>query len=404
MEGKLEFSSILFIPKTAPFAMFEKEKKNIKLYVKKVLITDNCPDLFPEYFNFIKGVVDCSDLPLNASRELLQQGKYIKQISKILIEKTIKMFTELATNNEEYEIFYDQFSKNIKLAIHEDTQNKDKLLDLVRFPTSLSESKNVSLSSYIDRMQNNQAGIYYINSDSLINASNSPLIEKLKNLNMEIIYMCDTIDEYIMQNIKTYKDKKFINVISDDLKLTNNSETKSETEKKLNDEICSKIKKVLSNHISEVIISDKLESQPAIVTCNMGISANMERIINAQAFGNNLFKSRSSNKVLEINPKHKLIKNVVSKSYDENYLMIIYYMALLAGGFQLENMNDFLIKLYDFVEANDGLPSKPNSSNAQILETVSCTNESCDNKSCYNESCDKESSDNKSCDKESCTN
>jgi HSP90 family molecular chaperone len=197
-----------------------------------------------------------------------------------------------------------------------------------------------------------------------------------------------------MQNIKTYKDKNFINVISDDLKLTNNSETNSETENKLNDEICSKIKELLSDHISKVIVSDKLESQPAIVTCNMGISANMERILNAQALGNTLFKSMSSNKVLEINPKHKLIKNLVSKSYDKKYLMIIYQTALLAGGFQLENMNDFLIKLYDFVEANDRLPSDPDSSNAQILETVSCVNESSDNKSC----------DNKSCVKESCTN
>ena len=345
-EGNVEFSSILYVPKHAPHDMFEKkpDKSNIKLYVKRVLITDNCPDLYPEYFNFVKGVVDCPDLPLNASRELLQQSKITKQISKALIKKTIEMFNDIAEDEEEYEKFYNNFSKNIKLAIHEDKVNKDKFMDFLRFPTSKSDSKLISLDTYIEQMKENQAGIYYINSDSMTSASSSPFVEKLIANDYQVIYMIESIDEYLMQNNKEYKSKQFINVANDDLKLE--TTTDAETEK-TNNELCTKLKEILGSKVDKVVISKKLVSQPAIVSSATGISANMERIMKAQTLGNdNMLKYMSGHKVLEINPEHKLIQKLTDLNYDSEYVNLVYEMGLLAGGYTLDNMNEFLSKVY----------------------------------------------------------
>ena len=345
-EGNLEFSSILYIPKHAPHDMFEKktEKSNIKLYVKKVLITDNCPDLYPEYFSFIKGVVDCPDLQLNASRELLQQSKVTKQISKILVKKTIEMFNELSENEEEYKKFYSNFSKNIKLAIHEDKMNKDKLLELLRFTSSSSDDNQIKLDTYIENMKETQAGIYFINSDSLVSAKSSPLIEKLISNGFEVIYMTEPIDEYLMQNVKEYKEKKFINVANDDLKL----DLPEDLSDKSTDEICSKLKEILGEKVEKVVVSKKLVSQPAIVTSASGMSANMERIMKAQALSNNdMLKFMSGRRTLEINPSHSLIKKIVDDNYNSIYVSLLFEMGLLAGGYQLENMNDFLSKVYN---------------------------------------------------------
>ena len=344
-EGNLDFSSILYVPKHAPQDMFEKktDRSNIKLYVKKVLITDSCPDLYPEYFNFVKGVVDCPDLQLNASRELLQQSKITKQISKILIKKTIEMFNEIATDEAEYKIFYNNFSRNIKLAIHEDKMNKDKLLDLLRFSTSKTEENQIKLETYIENMKESQSGIYFINADSMISAKSSPLIEKLIQHGYEVIYMTEPIDEYLMQSVKEYKDKKFINVSNDDLKL----DLPDETTDTSNDQICSKIKEILGNKVDKVVVSKKLVSQPSIVTSATGMSANMERIMKAQALGNNdMLKFMTGHRTLEINPSHSLIKKIAADNYNSVYVSLLYEMGLLAGGYQLDNMNDFLSKVY----------------------------------------------------------
>lgn len=346
-EGNVEFSSIIYIPKHAPNDMFEKktDRTNIKLYVKRVLITDNCPGLYPEYFNFVKGVVDCFDLPLNASRELLQQSKITKQITKTLVKKTIELFNEIAEDETEYTTFYENFSKNIKLAIHEDKINKDKLMELLRFPTSKSDSKQISLDTYIVQMKEGQAGIYYINADSMTSASSSPFVEKLIANDYAVIYMVDAIDEYLMQNTKEYKTKQFINVANDDLKLDISPDTETD---KSNEEVCMKLKEVLSSKVDKVIISKKLVSQPAIVSSATGISANMERIMKAQALGNDtMLKYMAGQKVLEINPEHKLIKKLVEENYDSEYVNLLYEMGLLAGGYHLENMNEFLSKVYN---------------------------------------------------------
>jgi molecular chaperone HtpG len=309
------------------------------------LITDNCPNLYPEYFNFVKGIVDCPDLPLNASRELLQQSKITKQITKTLVKKTIELFNEIAEDESEYAKFYENFSKNIKLAIHEDKLNKDKLMELLRFPTSKSDSKQISLDSYIENMKEGQAGIYYINTDSMISASTSPFVEKLIANDYAVIYMVDAIDEYLMQNTKEYKTKQFINVANDDLKLDTTPDAETD---KTNEEVCTKLKEILASKVDKVIISKKLVSQPAIVSSATGISANMERIMKAQALGNDtMLKYMAGQKVLEINPEHKLIKKLVVENYESEFVNLIYEMGLLAGGYHLENMNEFLSKIYN---------------------------------------------------------
>ena len=346
-EGNLEFSSILYIPKKSPFDMFEqsKNKNNIKLYVKKVLITDNCTDLYPEYFNFVRGVVDSYDLPLNASRELLQESKIIKSMNKSLVKKTIEMISELAENEVEYMDFYKNCSKNIKLAINEDKNNREKLLDFVRYTTSKSDDKEIKLKTYIDRMTESQPGIYYITGDTLLNVKNSPFIDKLKEKNYEIIYMIDTLDEYIMQHIKEYLNKPFINVVKDDLKIDNETVNNENT----NNEICKRIKDVLGDLVNNVSISTKIVNQPGIISSPMGISAGMERIMKTQSVNDEMLSYMIGKKILEINPTHRIIQKIIETNYDKNYVFAVFEMACLAGGYQLDNINGFLTRIYELI-------------------------------------------------------
>ena len=348
VEGDLEFKSILYIPKRAPFNMFNDEKpSSIKLYMKKVLISDKCKDLYPEYLHFVKGMIDVQELPLNASRELLQQSSLIKKLNKTLVKKTIEMFEDLATNEDDYAKFYENFGRYIKLGVHEDSNNRHKLLELLRFYSSKSLDKMISLKSYVERMPENQAGIYFITGNTLNNVKSSPFIDKLLKQDIEVLYMVEPIDEYNMTQVHEYSQKRFINAIKDDLKLEDSNETKTEN----SDEICKTIKEKLGDKVESVIVSKKLSSQPAVMSNKYGVSANMERIMKSQVVrdSNNMQNFGSNSKVLEINPEHQVIKNLVDKSYDENYLTLVYHLALIAGGYELENNNEFLSNVYQYI-------------------------------------------------------
>ncbi|CAL5040511.1 unnamed protein product [Urochloa decumbens] len=382
-EGDVEFKALLFVPPKAPHDLYESyynnNKSNLKLYVRRVFISDEFDDLLPKYLNFLKGIVDSDTLPLNVSREMLQQHSSLKTIKKKLIRKALDMIRKIAeedpdeysnkdkTDEEKSEMeekkgqyakFWNEFGKSIKLGIIEDATNRNRLAKLLRFESTKSDGKLASLDEYISRMKSGQKDIFYITGSSKEQLEKSPFLERLTKKNYEVIYFTDPVDEYLMQYLMDYEDKKFQNVSKEGLKLGKDSKLKElkESFKELSDWW----KKALENeNVDSVKISNRLHNTPCVVvTSKYGWSANMEKIMQAQTLSDSSKQAYMRGKrVLEINPRHPIIKELRDKVAQDNEseglkqtARLVYQTALMESGFNLPDPKEFASSIYRSVQ------------------------------------------------------
>jgi len=368
VEGQLEFRALLFIPKRAPFDLFEnkKSKSNIKLYVRRVFIMDDCEELIPDYLNFIRGVIDSEDLPLNISREMLQQNKILKVIRKNIVKKVMEQIEEIAEDKDAFKKFYEQFGKNLKLGIHEDSTNRKKLAGHLRFATSASGDEMCSLSDYVSRMKENQKDIFYITGESKEVVAASSFVERLKKRGLEVVYMTEPIDEYVVQQLKEFDGKNLVSVTKEGLELPEDDDEKEKREADLKkfEGLCKVMKDILDKKVERVVVSSRLVSSPCcIVTSQYGWTANMERIMKAQALRDtSTMGYMAAKKHMEINPDHSIIENLRQRAEaDKNdksvkdLVMLLFETGLLSSGFSLEDPQVHAVRIHRMIKLGLGI-------------------------------------------------
>jgi len=359
-EGSNEFNVVLFVPNNAPFDMFQKNRDDVdvKLYVRKVFITNKCKELVPDWLTFIKGVVDSSDLPLNVSREMLQENSIVKVMNKQIVKKTIEMLSTLAENEDKYKKFYDQFNKNLKLGVYQDQKNRDKLIKLLRFTSLNHPDGNLSLETYVKEMKDGQKDIYYLAGLDKETLEQSPFLEGMKKKGYDVLLMFDAIDEHVVEQVRKYNEKDLKNLSKEGVKL---DEEDKDTEKEYT-RLFNYVKFVLGNKIEKTSLATTLDTSPCAITAGgYSYSANMQRIMQAQALGNNtMAQYMKSKKVLELNVNHKLIKflNTEVNKYDsdtnvpsqfKDLVTMLYDTASLTSGFNLDTPLDFAKRIHNLL-------------------------------------------------------
>merc|ERR1711981_1202600 len=384
-EGEIEFRSILFVPPKAPYDLLEGKAKSasIKLYVRRVFITDEFEDMMPRWLSFIKGVVDSEDLPLNVSREMLQTSKVLRVIKKKLVTKALEMVRKMAEkkkkkeddeekkegeddkpkgpaeeaeDNENYLKFWKEFNKAIKLGLYEDSSNRTKLAKLLRFQTSKSGDNWTSLEKDISRMKKGQKNIYYISGESKAAVEKSPFLERLRKKGLEVLYYVDPIDEYAMPQLTEFKGFQFMGANKENLKL-DDDETEEKKLKKLTEmhkKLTDWMKETLGTKIEKAVVSNRLLETPAIIVSSQyGWSTNMERIMKAQTMGNNdRSQQMTSQKTLEINPSHPIIRELKSRVESDgsdqeakDIAHTLYDVALVGTGLTPADPADFAARV-----------------------------------------------------------
>ncbi len=346
VEGKMEYISLFYIPKKAPFDMWEpKRKGGIKLFSKHVFIMEDNEKLMPLYLRFIKGVIDTSDLPLNVSREILQNNKVIDKIRSVSVKRILSELEKIAKNKPElYSQFWAEFGMVMKEGVVEDFANKDTITSLLRFATTKDSdiAQNVSLNDYVTRMSDEQKYIYYITSDNIESAKNSPNLEIFKQKDIEVLLLGDRVDEWMVSNFTEYKGKQLKSVAKGDLSDLDTKEDKNKKEKESQDfaEVIQKASEILTNSVKEVKISNRLQESPScLVVDENDMGGNMERIM--KSLGQDVPESKP---ILELNPEHKLVTRL-KDNIDEDLIKILFDQAVLIEGGQIKEPAEFVKRI-----------------------------------------------------------
>ena len=346
VEGKLEYSSLLFIPKKAPFDMWEpKRKGGVKLYAKRVFIMEGNEELLPQYLRFVKGVIDTADLSLNVSREILQGSKVVDTIKKASVKRILSVLDKMSKNKpEDYSVFWKEFGMVIKEGVVEDFANKEKISNLLRFASTSNdtEEQTVSLKDYVGRMNKDQKNIYYVTADNYAAAKGSPHLEIFKEKNIEVLLLSDRVDEWLVANFGEFEEMSLKSIAKGDLEDLDSKEDKKKKEKTVKDyeKVITKVQKILENQVKEVKVSSRLSESPSCLVADENeMGGNMERIM--KSMGQDIPDTKP---ILEINPEHPLVKKLKTK-VDKDLVKVLFDQAVLSEGGQIKEPAEFVKRM-----------------------------------------------------------